>query len=49
MQTKQSINYFTKWVKAKAYKDVIEHDVIQFYKDMIIHRFGLPQTITVDN
>ena len=42
-------NYFTKWVKAKAYKDVNEHDVIQFYKDMIIHRFGLPETITVDN
>ena len=42
-------NYFTKWVKAKAYKDVNEHDVIQFYKDIIIHRFGLPQTIIVDN
>jgi hypothetical protein len=42
-------DYFTKWVEAKAYKNVIEHEVIQFYKDMIIHRFGLPQTITVDN
>ena len=42
-------NYFTKWVKAKAYKNVTEYEVIQFYKDMIIHKFGLPQTITVDN
>ena len=42
-------DYFTKWVEAKAYKDVTEHAVIQFYKDMIIHRFGLPQTIIVDN
>ena len=42
-------DYFTKWVEAKAYKNVTEYEVIQFYKDMIIHRFGLPQTITVDN
>ena len=42
-------DYFIKWVEAKAYKNVIEYEVIQFYKDMIIHRFGLPQTITVDN
>jgi hypothetical protein len=42
-------DYFTKWVEAKAYKNVTEHELIQFYKSMIIHRFGLPQTITVDN
>jgi hypothetical protein len=42
-------DYFTKWVEAKAYKNVTEHEIIQFYKDMIIHRFGLSQTITVDN
>jgi hypothetical protein len=42
-------NYFTKWVEAKTYKNVTKHEVIQFYKDMIIHRFGLPQTITIDN
>jgi hypothetical protein len=38
-------NYFTKWVEAKAYKNVTEHGVIQFYKDKIIHRFGLPQSL----
>jgi 3-oxoacyl-ACP reductase-like protein len=42
-------DYFTKWVEAKAYKNVTEYEVIQFYKDMIIHRFGLLQTIIVDN
>jgi hypothetical protein len=42
-------DYFTKWVEAKVYKNVTEHEVIQFYKDMIIHRFGLPQTIIVNN
>jgi hypothetical protein len=42
-------DYFTKWIEAKAYKNVTEYKVIQFYKNMIIRRFGLPQTITVDN
>jgi IS30 family transposase len=42
-------NYFTKWVEAKAYKDVTENDVIKFIKEMMVHRFGLPQSITVDN
>ena len=41
-------NYFTKWLEAKAYKDVIENDVIKFIKEMMVHRFGLPQSITVD-
>jgi hypothetical protein len=44
-----AIDYFTKWVEAKDYKDVSENDVIRFIKEMIIHRFGLPQNITVDN
>ena len=41
--------YFTKLVEAKAYKDVTEYDVTSFIKETIIHRFGLPQSITVDN
>jgi hypothetical protein len=36
-------------VEAKAYKDVTEYDVIKFIKEIIVHRFGLPQSITVDN
>ena len=42
-------DYFTKWVEAKAYKDVTEYDVIKFIKEIIVHRFGLPQSIIVDN
>ena len=42
-------NYFTKWVEAKAYKDVSEYDVIEFIKETIVHQFGLPQRITVNN
>ena len=42
-------DYFTKWVEAKAYKDVIENDVIEFIKEIMIRRFGLPQSITVDS
>ena len=42
-------DYFTKWVEAKAYKDVIENDVIEFIKEIMIRRFGLPQSITMDN
>ena len=49
-----AIDYFTKWVEAKDYKDVTEYDVtkydvIKFIKETIVHRFGLPQSITVDN
>ena len=41
--------YFTKWVETKAYKDVTKYDVIKFIKETIVHRFGLSQSITVDN
>ena len=42
-------DYFTKWVKTKAYKDVTENDVIEFVKEMMVYRFGLPQSIALDN
>jgi transposase InsO family protein len=45
----EAIDYFTKWVEAKAYKDVTEYDVIRFIKETIVHRFGLRQSIIVDN
>lgn len=41
--------YFTKWVETKAYKELAESDVIQFLKEINIHGFKLPQSITVDN
>ncbi|XP_042479734.1 uncharacterized protein LOC122060686 [Macadamia integrifolia] len=40
---------FTKWVEAIPLKVVNQTDVIKFLKQHIIHRFGLPETITCDN
>ncbi|GKU89741.1 hypothetical protein SLEP1_g3839 [Rubroshorea leprosula] len=41
-------NYFTKWVEARPMKKVEQGDVIKFIKEDLIHRFGLPETITSD-
>jgi transposase InsO family protein len=41
-------DYFTKWVEVVPMKLVASRDVIQFIKKHIIHRFGIPQTITTD-
>jgi hypothetical protein len=42
------IDYFTKWVEAVPMKSVTSRDVINFVKEHVIHRFGIPQTITTD-
>ncbi|KAK1627765.1 hypothetical protein QYE76_002080 [Lolium multiflorum] len=41
-------DYFTKWVEAVPMKSVASKDVINFVKEHVIHRFGVPQTITTD-
>ncbi|GKV12333.1 hypothetical protein SLEP1_g23490 [Rubroshorea leprosula] len=41
-------DYFTKWVEAKPMKKVDQTDIIKFLKEEIIHRFGLPKTVTSD-
>ena len=41
-------NYFTKWVEVVPLKNVEQKDVIQFIKEQIIHRFGIPQSITTN-
>ena len=35
-------DYFTKWVEAIPLKKAKQKDVIQFIKEQIIHRFGIP-------
>ena len=35
-------DYFTKWVEVVPLKKVEQNDVIQFIKEHIIHRFGIP-------
>jgi transposase InsO family protein len=42
------MDYFTKWVEATLMKLVTSKDVINFIKEHVIHRFGIPQTITTD-
>jgi transposase InsO family protein len=42
------MDYFTKWVEAIPMKSVTSKDVINFIKEHVIHKFGIPQTITTD-
>jgi hypothetical protein len=41
-------DYFTKWVEAIPMKSVTSKDVINFIKEHVIHRVGIPQTIMTD-
>jgi hypothetical protein len=43
-----AIDYFTKWVEAIPLKVVTSANVIEFIKEHIIYRFGIPQTIMAD-
>jgi transposase InsO family protein len=42
------MDYFTRWVEAIPMKSVTSKDVVNFFKEHVIHRFGIPQTITTD-
>jgi len=41
-------DYFTKWVEAILLKKVTSANMIDFVKEHIVYRFGIPQTITTD-
>jgi hypothetical protein len=41
-------DYFTKWMEAVPMKSVASKDVINFIKEHVIHRFGIPHTITTN-
>jgi hypothetical protein len=41
-------DYFTKWTEAIPLKNMTQKDVIGFITENIIHRFGIPQTLTTD-
>jgi hypothetical protein len=41
-------DYFTKWMKAVPLKNMMDTGVIHFISEHIIHRFGIPQTLTTD-
>ena len=41
-------DYFTKWTEAVPLKNMTHKEVIEFITKHIIHRFGIPQTLTTD-
>jgi hypothetical protein len=41
-------DYFIKWTEAVPLKNVMHREVIRFLSEHIIHRFGIPQTLTMD-
>jgi hypothetical protein len=41
-------DYFTKWVEAIPLKKMTSENMVEFVKEHIIYRFGIPQTITTD-
>jgi hypothetical protein len=41
-------DYFTKWTKVVALKNMTHIEVIEFITEYIIHKFGTPQTLTMD-
>ncbi|KAD6454503.1 hypothetical protein E3N88_09209 [Mikania micrantha] len=42
-------DYFSKWIKAEAFTQVREKEVISLIKRNILTRFGIPTEITCDN
>jgi hypothetical protein len=41
-------DYFTKWTEAIALNNMTHKEVIEFITEHIIHKFGIPQTLTTD-
>jgi hypothetical protein len=41
-------NYFTNWTEEILLKNMIHREMIEFITEHIIHRFGIPQTLTID-
>jgi ribonuclease HI/transposase InsO family protein len=41
-------DYFTKWTEAVPLKNMTHQEVIRFITEHIVHRFGIPQTLTTD-
>jgi hypothetical protein len=40
--------YLTKWMEVTPLKNMMHKEVIHFISEHIIHRFGIPQTLTTD-
>ncbi|KAM2372831.1 hypothetical protein ACFX1X_047515 [Malus domestica] len=42
-------DYFTRWVEAKSYAELTSKKVCDFVEEHIVTRFGIPETIIIDN
>jgi transposase InsO family protein len=43
-----AIDYFTKWTEVLPLRNMTRREVIMFVEEHIIHRFGIPQTLTTN-
>jgi IS30 family transposase len=43
-----AIDYITKWTEVVPLKNMTHREVIHFILEHIVHRFGIPQTLTMD-
>jgi hypothetical protein len=43
------VDYFTKWVEAKALANITTPTIQKFFWQNIVCRFGVPRELTVDN
>ena len=43
------INYFTKWVEAKALATITEQNILSFFWKNIICKYGIPKVLVLDN
>jgi hypothetical protein len=41
-------DYFTKWTKVVPLRNMMHKELINFVQEHIVHRFGVPQTLTTD-
>jgi hypothetical protein len=41
-------DYFTKWIEAVPLRNMTHQEVISFVQEHIIYRFGVPQSLTID-
>lgn len=44
-----AVNYFTKWVEAKALANIQNVDVKKFVSKSIVSRFGVLESLVLDN
>ncbi|XP_074355746.1 uncharacterized protein LOC141695397 [Apium graveolens] len=44
-----AIDYFTKWIEAKALAKITTKQITQFFWENVICRFGIPRILVIDN